>query len=94
MKKIKFSSLAMALIMGLSVASTTPSAFANTKTAEKREMKKERREHPRLVKAIRNLRSAIEYLEKAPHDFGGHRANAIAASKTAVAELQKALDYR
>jgi hypothetical protein len=33
-------------------------------------------------------------MENAPHNFGGHKAAAIAASKKAIMQLRKALAYR
>jgi len=33
-------------------------------------------------------------MEAAPHDFGGHKAEAIAASRAAVTQLKLALAYR
>lgn len=51
-------------------------------------------EHPRIVTAIRELETAVKYLEAAPHNFGGHKAAAIAASRAAIAELNKALLFR
>jgi hypothetical protein len=56
--------------------------------------KTEASNHPRIEKAIHELESAIEYMEKAPHDFGGHKAEAIADSKKAVQSLKLALQYR
>ena len=50
--------------------------------------------HPRIENAIRELESAIDYLEKAPDDFGGFKAQAIVDSKKAVASLKRALNYR
>jgi hypothetical protein len=35
--------------------------------------------HPRLVRAIEALREAKAYMEEAPHDFGGHKREAIQA---------------
>ncbi len=56
--------------------------------------KTEASEHPRIEKAIKELEGAIEYMEKAPHDFGGHKADAIADSKKAIKSLKEALAYR
>ena len=56
--------------------------------------KTEAAEHPRIRKAIHELEDAIEYMEKAPHDFGGHKAAAIEDSKKAVVSLKMALEYR
>ena len=50
--------------------------------------------HPRVENAIKELESAIDYLEKAPDDFGGFKAQAIADSKKAVVSLKRALNYR
>jgi hypothetical protein len=51
-------------------------------------------QHPRISTAIKELESAIDYMEKAPHDFGGYKAQAIADSKKAVVSLKKAMEYR
>ena len=50
--------------------------------------------HPRIENAIKELESAIDYMEKAPDDFGGFKAQAIKDSKKAVASLKQALNYR
>ena len=57
-------------------------------------MKSEASHHPKIERAIHELESAIEYMEKAPHDFGGHKAEAIADSKKAIQSLKLALQYR
>ena len=51
-------------------------------------------EHPRIAKAIAELDDAIDYLQAAPHNFGGHKVKAIAACRKARVELLKALAYR
>ena len=51
-------------------------------------------EHPRIARAIQELEEAIKYMEAAPHDFGGHKAKAIEASRAAVQELREALRFR
>jgi len=50
--------------------------------------------HPRIAKAIHELEDAIAYMEAAPHDFGGHKADAIRDSRAAVEQLRKAMAYR
>ncbi len=50
--------------------------------------------HPRIAAAIHQLNDAIAYMEAAPHDFGGHKAAAIASSKAAIRDLNLALAYR
>jgi hypothetical protein len=54
----------------------------------------EMQEHPRIAKAVQALEDAIKYMENAPHDFGGHKAQAIADSRKAVEQLREAMKYR
>ncbi len=54
----------------------------------------EKAAHPRIAKAIHHLRDAVAYMQAAPHDFGGHKAAAIASSNQAIRDLQEALKYR
>jgi hypothetical protein len=56
--------------------------------------KTEAGEHPRIRKAIHEMEDAIDYMEKAPHDFGGHKAAAIQDTKNAIKSLRLALEYR
>jgi hypothetical protein len=57
-------------------------------------MKTEGSKHPKIENAIKELQGAVDYLEKAPDDFGGHKAAAIADSKKAIQSLKLALQYR
>ena len=54
----------------------------------------ERMMHPRIAKAIGSLKDAVEYMRAAPHDFGGHKEDAIRASEEAMKQLRLALQYR
>ena len=54
----------------------------------------ERAMHPRIAKAIEALKDARAYMEAAPHDFGGHKAEAIRATDDAIRQLNLALQYR
>ena len=54
----------------------------------------ERAMHPRIAAAIDALRDARDYMVKAPHDFGGHKAAAVRACDEAIRELKLALAYR
>jgi hypothetical protein len=54
----------------------------------------ERAMHPRLAAAIDALRDARQYLVAAPHDFGGHKAAAVASCDNAIKQLNLALAYR
>jgi len=57
-------------------------------------MRSEAGEHPRISRAIHELEDAVEYMEKAPHDFGGHKAEAIRDSRKAIEQLKLALQFR
>jgi hypothetical protein len=50
-------------------------------------------QHPRIRAAIRELEAAKVELQKAPHDFGGHRADAVVAVDHALEQLRLALQY-
>ncbi len=54
----------------------------------------ERAMHPRIARAIEALRDAREYMANAPHDFGGHKAEALRATDEAIRQLNFALAYR
>jgi hypothetical protein len=51
-------------------------------------------EYPRLRAALRALDNARAELRGAPHDFGGHRDEAIRACDHAAEQIRLALDYR
>ena len=50
--------------------------------------------HPRLTKAIHEMRDALAELEAAPNDFGGNKAAAVRDTKQAIHSLKKALYFR
>jgi hypothetical protein len=54
----------------------------------------ERAMHPRIAAAITALRDARAYLVQAPHDFGGHREEAVRSCDNALKQLNLALAYR
>ena len=58
------------------------------------EAQNERAMHPRIAKAIEALQDARAYMQEAPHDFGGHKAEAIRATNDAIRQLNFALAYR
>lgn len=49
--------------------------------------------HPQIEDALRALANAKEHLEKAAHDFGGHRVDAIRAIDEADRQLRVCLQY-
>jgi hypothetical protein len=63
---------------------------AFTSIAKQNEAKK----HPRIEAAIKNMYDALDYMEHAPDDFGGHKAAAMADTKAAIKSLKQALGYR
>ena len=54
----------------------------------------ERDMHPRISNAITALQEARQYMQNAPHDFGGHKAAAMQACTDAIQKLRLALQYR
>lgn len=49
--------------------------------------------HPQIMAAIRALEAARLHLQRAAHDFGGHRVKAIRAIDAALMQLKLALQY-
>jgi len=49
--------------------------------------------HPQIENALRALANAKEHLERAAHDFGGHRVDAIRAIDEAARQLNICLQY-
>jgi len=49
--------------------------------------------HPQINAAIHSLERAKDHLQKAAHDFGGHRVEAIQAIDAAIAQLKTCLQY-
>jgi hypothetical protein len=87
MKSILLAAVALGLI-------TAPLSMVSAAEPTRAEIKAEKAMHPRIAKSIKELNETIAVLEKAPHDFGGHKAAAVAACKEAIVQLQLALDYR
>lgn len=50
-------------------------------------------EHARIEHAITILEKAIDHLQKAPHDFGGHRVDAVKDCQAAMKQLREALAF-
>jgi len=49
--------------------------------------------HPRIRAALAELREAHKYIKNAPHDFGGHRADALATIDATIRQLEICLKY-
>jgi hypothetical protein len=50
--------------------------------------------HPRIEHAIDNMYDALDYMEHAPDEFGGYKAQAMKDTKAAILSLKRALGYR
>jgi hypothetical protein len=62
--------------------------------SEMRAMRAEEAAHPNITKAMNNCKAALDALNNAPDDFGGHKARAQADLRQAYQSLRKALYYR
>ena len=78
------------LLLGLTLATSALVPLA----AAAETPKQEKTAHPNIAKAIDALERAIADMQKAPDDFGGHKADAIRTSEEAVRQLRAALQYR
>lgn len=87
MKKFVFA-MAVAVFVLFPAAQICAQQQSQTAVAE------EFADHPRITTAIKDLEDAVAYMEAAPHNFGGHKAAAIAASRKAIVQLRKAMAYR
>ena len=77
--------------VGALAAASLGLVAVGSSAAQEKEEKKER--HPHIHAAIRELREAKRDLERADHDFGGHRVEAIKAIDVAIVQLEKALKF-
>jgi hypothetical protein len=50
-------------------------------------------DQPRMQAALEHLRQARHELEKADHDKGGHRDNAIRLTNDAIAEVERGMRF-
>jgi hypothetical protein len=96
MNKVLMSLLFSAFILtGVSFAQTPPPAAPAEPAAAASSAAPvmHHEHHPELRKAMRKLRGAKEDLQKATHDYGGHRVKAIEAIDAALAELKEAIAF-
>ena len=82
----------------LGAALTLPVMFQTSSISEAAEGKAKGKEKGKegegpLHRALKELKEAKMYLEKAPHDFGGHKHQAIKDIEAAHASLEKALEF-
>jgi hypothetical protein len=76
--------------VALGVAGRSAPALADPQLS----MRSEEMAHPRLVKAIHEMRDALRELREAPDDFGGNKGAAIRDTEQAIHSLKKALYFR
>jgi hypothetical protein len=88
--KIFFVSAVFALLV---VAAPPRQLHAQAAAPARQQAAKRHEQHPRIHAAIRELEGARAELQKAPHDFGGHRADAVVAVDKAIEQLRLALQY-
>ena len=84
------------LLLAVCIAAlcAVPAGVISAQPVTRADVVEEAVEHPRIAKAVAEIDDAIAYLQAAPHNFGGHKAKAIAACRKARAELVKALAFR
>ena len=93
MKRIVITLLAVfALLAALSYAATPAPKPQPAAAPHAAAVPAPQSEHPAIQAAIHHLDQAREALEKAQHDFGGHRVKAIDHIKKALDECHKALE--
>ncbi len=80
------------LALPLALVAATPSGPARPAPAAPAAMSYAE-PHPEINAAIRSLERAKLHLQKAAHDFGGHRVEAIRAIDGALEQLKLALQY-
>ncbi len=58
------------------------------------EKQNEGKMHPRIEKAIDQMEDAMDYMEHASWNFGGHKLVAMRDTRLAIKSLKEALGYR
>ena len=80
-------------ITSLSAVLTLPLAAAQPRRPTRPTPGVVQEPHPQIMAAIRALEEARLHLQRAAHDFGGHRVKAIRAIDAALVQLKLALKY-
>ena len=80
------------VVLGLAAA-TPVLAMLSSRPASSVAVAATAERHPEIRAAIASLQRAKDHLQKAAHDFGGHRVDAIAAVDKAIEQLTLALKY-
>lgn len=92
-----FATIGLALAVGTATVASPvlrqPQVVAPERQQAAAEKKEAKERHPEIRKAIAALERAKTDMQRASHDFGGHRVAAIAACDNAIAQLRLALQY-
>ena len=80
----------LAIATSTVVGADTPATIANPPPQPQH---KEHEHHPAIHAAIKALEKAKAEMQAAAHDFGGHRAEALAQCEKAIEQLRLALQY-
>jgi hypothetical protein len=95
MNKVLMSLLFSAFILTGTSFAQTPPPVGGPAEAPVATVKPEHREHhPEIHKAMHKLKAAKADLEKASHDYAGHRVAAIKLIDQAMDELKQALEVK
>ena len=78
-------------LMGIIVAGTVGLALAEGTTTTTTQPTNKFERHPEIRRALLGLREAKNALEKADHDFAGHRKEALSDTEKAIHECEQAL---
>ena len=81
---------AIALLAAMAFTNMPPPAQAEGPPS----VRAERQAHPRLVRAIEEMKATLRDLERAPDDFGGNKAAAMEDLRRGIHSLKRALYFR
>ena len=94
MKRKLLSCISMAAMMlALSAPAFAQAGSQPSGKMNRMEQGEKNERHPEIRQAIRALERAKDHLQKAAHDFGGHRVEAVEACDNAIRQLKLALQY-
>jgi hypothetical protein len=85
--------LAGALVAGMTLAHAQSAGPGAPPAGEEGPHHRGNERHPAIHRAIMSLEEAKRDLQRADHDFGGHRKEALEECEKAIAQLRLALQY-
>jgi len=88
---LRFAATSLVALVGL--VGSTPPAAARPAGPHRLAVARLAEPHPEINRAIVALETAKFHLQRAAHDFGGHRVAAIAAIDRALRQLRLALQF-